>query len=128
MNLLYIIEETALMMGFTFIVGIAFAYVLKLMTFFFSRLGGKEFSASMERGRIWLRAYRMDLTRTYRYIWSATRTDDGSLADMAQGEEAMAETARTQDGLAEYHFGNLLKAGTQDPEMSCLYELHHGKI
>lgn len=128
MNLLYIIEETALMMGFTFIVGIAFAYVLKLMTFFFSRLGGKEISASMERGRIWLRAYRMDLTRTYRYIWSATRTDDGSLADMAQGEEAMAETARTQDGLAEYHFGNLLKAGTQDPEMSCLYELHHGKI
>lgn len=128
MNLLYIIEETALMMGFTFIVGIAFAYVLKLMTFFFSRLGGKAVSASMERGRIWLRAYRMDLTRTYRYIWSATRTDDGSLADMAQGEEAMAETARTQDGLAEYHFGNLLKAGTQDPEMSCLYELHHGKI
>ena len=128
MNLLYIIEETALMMGFTFIVGIAFAYVLKLMTFFFSRLGGKEISASMERGRIWLRAYRMDLTRTYRYIWSATRTDDGSLADMAQGEEAMAETARTQDGLAEYHFGNLLKAGTQDPEMSCVYELHHGKI
>lgn len=128
MNLLYIIEETALMMGFTFIVGIAFAYVLKLMTFFFSRLGGKEISASMERGRIWLRAYRMDLTRTYRYIWSATRTDDGSLADMAQGEEGMAETARTQDGLAEYHFGNLLKAGTQDPEMSCLYELHHGKI
>ena len=128
MNLLYIIEETALMMGFTFIVGIAFAYVLKLMTFFFSRLGGKEISASMERGRIWLRAYRSDLSRTYRYIWSATRTDDGSLADMAQGEEAMAETARTQDGLAEYHFGNLLKAGTQDPEMSCLYELHHGKI
>ena len=128
MNLLYIIEETALMMGFTFIVGIAFAYVLKLMTFFFSRLGGKEISASMERGRIWLRAYRMDLTRSYRYIWSATRTDGGSLADMAQGEEAMAETARTQDGLAEYHFGNLLKAGTQDPEMSCLYELHHGKI
>ncbi len=128
MNLLYIIEETALMMGFTFIVGIAFAYVLKLMTFFFSRLGGKEISASMERGRIWLRAYRMDLTRTYRYIWSATRTDDGSLADMAPDEEAQAEAARTQDGLAEYHFGNLLDAGKQDPEMSRLYELHHGKI
>lgn len=33
MNLMYIIQETALMMGFTFIVGIAFAYVLKGMTF-----------------------------------------------------------------------------------------------
>lgn len=28
------IGETSLMMGFTFIVGMAFAYVLKLMTFF----------------------------------------------------------------------------------------------
>ena len=40
MNLMYIIRETALMMGFTFVVGIAFAYVLKGMTFFFSRFGG----------------------------------------------------------------------------------------
>lgn len=29
MNLLYIIRETLLMMGFTFVVGIVFAYVLK---------------------------------------------------------------------------------------------------
>ena len=36
MNLSYIIEETLLMAGFTFIVGIAFAYALKLTTFFFS--------------------------------------------------------------------------------------------
>ena len=128
MDLIHMIEETSLMMGFTFIVGIAFAYVLKGMTFLFSHFGGKSISASMERGRIWLRAYRMDLTHTYRYIWSATRTDDGSLADMAPDEEAQAEAARTQDGLAEYHFGNLLDAGKQDPEMSCLYELHHGKI
>ena len=32
MNLSYIIEETLLMAGFTFIVGIAFAYALKLTT------------------------------------------------------------------------------------------------
>ena len=43
MNLMYIIRETALMMGFTFVVGIAFAYVLKGMTFFFSRFGGWPF-------------------------------------------------------------------------------------
>ena len=102
MNLMYIIEETALMMGFTFIVGMAFAYVLKGMTFFFSR--------------VWTRAYRMNLTHTYRYIWSVTRTDDGSPDETAQ------------DGLAEYHFGNLRDAGKQDAEMSRLYELHHGKI
>lgn len=40
MDLMHMIGETSLMMGFTFIVGMAFAYVLKLMTFFFSRLNG----------------------------------------------------------------------------------------
>ena len=35
MDLMHMIGETSLMMGFTFIVGMAFAYVLKLMTFFF---------------------------------------------------------------------------------------------
>lgn len=34
MDLMHMIGETSLMMGFTFIVGMAFAYVLKLMTFF----------------------------------------------------------------------------------------------
>ena len=33
MDLMHMIGETSLMMGFTFIVGMAFAYVLKLMTF-----------------------------------------------------------------------------------------------
>ena len=116
MNLMYIIEETALMMGFTFIVRIAFAYVLKGMTFFFSRLSGEGLSAWMKKGRVWTRAYRMNLTHTYRYIWSVTRTGDGSPDETAQ------------DGLAEYHFGNLRDAGKQDDEMSRLYELHHGKI
>lgn len=65
------IGETSLMMGFTFIVGMAFAYVLKLMTFFFSRLNGTEISALLRKGRIWGRAYRMDIARTDRYIRSS---------------------------------------------------------
>ena len=56
MNLMYIIRETALMMGFTFVVGIAFAYVLKGMTFFFSRFGGCGLSDWMGRSRVWARA------------------------------------------------------------------------
>ena len=67
---MYIIRETALMMGFTFVVGIAFAYVLKGMTFFFSRFGGCGLSDWMGRSRVWARAYRMNLIRTYRSIWS----------------------------------------------------------
>ncbi len=67
------IGETSLMMGFTFIVGMAFAYVLKLMTFFFSRLNGTEISALLRKGRIWGRAYRMDIARTDRYIRSVAR-------------------------------------------------------
>ena len=61
MDLMHMIGETLLMMGFTFIVGMAFAYVLKLMTFFFSRLNGTEISALLRKGRIWGRAYRMEL-------------------------------------------------------------------
>lgn len=52
MDLMHMIGETSLMMGFTFIVGMAFAYVLKLMTFFFSRLNGTEISALLRKGRI----------------------------------------------------------------------------
>ena len=68
MDLMHMIGETSLMMGFTFIVGMAFAYVLKLMTFFFSRLNGTEISALLRKGRIWGRAYRMDIARTDRYF------------------------------------------------------------
>ena len=52
MDLMHMIGETSLMMGFTFIVGMAFAYVLKLMTFFFSRLNGTEISALLRKGPI----------------------------------------------------------------------------
>lgn len=92
------IGETSLMMGFTFIVGMAFAYVLKLMTFFFSRLNGTEISALLRKGRIWGRAYRMDIARTDRYIRSVARI--GTPGDAAR----------------------------QDSEMTRLYELHHGTV
>ena len=61
MNLSYIIEETLLMAGFTFIVGIAFAYALKLTTFFFSRLNGHDLPVLLRKSRIWERAYRMNV-------------------------------------------------------------------
>ena len=70
MDLMHMIGETSLMMGFTFVVGIAFAYVLKGMTFFCSRFGGCGLSDWMGRSRVWARAYRMNLIRTYRSIWS----------------------------------------------------------
>lgn len=66
MNLSYIIGETLLMAGFTFIVGIAFAYALKLTTFFFSRLNGHDLPVLLRKSRIWERAYRMNVAHTYR--------------------------------------------------------------
>jgi len=113
---MYIIRETALMMGFTFVVGIAFAYVLKGMTFFFSRFGGCGLSDWMGRSRVWARAYRMNLIRTYRSIWSLDCEDDGSPEGAAQ------------NGLAEYHFGNSGESSKEDGNMNGLYEFHHGKI
>ena len=52
MNLSYIIGETLLMAGFTFIVGIAFAYALKLTTFFFSRLNGHDLPVLLRKRRL----------------------------------------------------------------------------
>ena len=111
------IGETSLMMGFTFIVGMAFAYVLKLMTFFFSRLNGTEISALLRKGRIWGRAYRMDIARTDRYI----RSVGGDASADPDADHAM-------DALAEYHLGNPGDAARQDSEMTRLYELHHGTV
>ena len=111
------IGETSLMMGFTFIVGMAFAYVLKLMTFFFSRLNGTEISALLRKGRIWGRAYRMDIARTDRYIRSVARIG---------GDDPDADHA--MDALAEYHLGTPGDAARQDSEMTRLYELHHGTV
>ena len=113
---MYIIRETALMIGFTFVVGIAFAYVLKGMTFFFSRFGGCSLSDWMGRSRVWARAYRMNLIRTYRSIWSLDCEDDGS------------PEGAVQNGLAEYHFGNSGESSKEDGNMNGLYEFHHGKI
>ena len=110
MNLSYIIGETLLMAGFTFIVGIAFAYALKLTTFFFSR--------------IWERAYRMNVAHTYRYIRSIARNDDPQKRPAATD----ACMIRTMQELAEYHFGNSGESSKEDGNMNGLYEFHHGKI
>lgn len=105
MNLMYIIQETALMMGFTFIVGIAFAYVLKGMTFFFSRFSGEGLSVWMGRGRVWARAYHMNLTHTYRNIWSLACMDDGSPGGCGAGRTGRV-SFRESPGRGETGYGD----------------------
>ena len=124
MNLSYIIEETLLMAGFTFIVGIAFAYALKLTTFFFSRLNGHDLPVLLRKSRIWERAYRMNVAHTYRYIRSIARIDDPQKRPAATD----ACMIRTMQELAEYHFGNSGESSKEDGNMNGLYEFHHGKI
>ena len=93
------IGETSLMMGFTFIVGMAFAYVLKLMTFFFSRLNGTEISALLRK-----------------------------VARIGGDVSADPDADHAMDALAEYHLGTPGDAARQDSEMTRLYELHHGTV
>ena len=56
MTLWNIIHETLIMMGFTFGVGIAFAYLLKLLTLFFNYTNKEEISATIWHFRIKARA------------------------------------------------------------------------
>ena len=131
MNLSYIIEETLLMAGFTFIVGIAFAYALKLTTFFFSRLNGHDLPVLLRKSRIWERAYRMNVAHTYRYIHSIARNDDPQKRTCAcrhQYNIIPRNVIRTMQELAEYHFGNSGESSKEDGNMNGLYEFHHGKI
>lgn len=105
MTLTYIIRETLLMMGFTFVVGTAFAYVLKLMTLFFSYLNGEDLPSLVRRSRIWGRAYRMEVSHSYRYVRSfmgSGRPMCGMPMDPATEDEAI----HGMNGLTEYHFGN----------------------
>lgn len=120
MNLIDIIRETLLMMGFTFIVGIAFAYVLKLLTLFLDR---ENLPSLLKRSRIWGRAYRMDVTLIYKNIRHITRTENGLIPLKAETLQSI------MDDLAEYHFGNSEETAKQDTEMNNqLYEFHYGKI
>ena len=119
MHLTDIIKETLLMMGFTFIVGIAFAYALKLLTLFFDR---EHLPSLLKRGRIWGRAYRMDVTRIYDNIRHITRMGNGLIPLKTETLQAMMEE------LAEYHFGNPEETEKEDEEMKRLYEFHYGKI
>lgn len=125
MNLLHIFRETLLMMGFTFVVGIAFAYVLKLMTFLFSCLNGRDLPSILRKSRIWGRAYRMNVAHSYRYIRSIALNDD-ILKKLPLGTEAGTNPVMKE--LAEYHFGNPEETTGQDADMRRLYEFHHGKI
>lgn len=124
MNLFYIIKETLLMAGFSFVVGIAFAYALKLTTFFFSYLNGHDLPVLLRKSRIWGRAYRMNVAHTYHYIRSFARNDD----PLKRPAETDAGMIRAMQELAEYHFGNSGESGKEDGNMNGLYEFHHGKI
>ena len=71
-----------------------------------SRRGGAGGAARGGKGRIWGRAYRMDIARTDRYIRSAARTGGEVPAD--------PDADRAMDALAEYHLGNPEDAARQD--------------
>lgn len=124
MNLLYIIRETLLMMGFTFVVGIVFAYVLKLMTLFFSNLSKENLPVLVTKGR----GYCVKVAHTYNYIRTFS-WEEHFIPKQASDSEVKEDTVfHSMNRLAEYHFGSLRELPKQDMEMNQLYEMHHGKI
>ena len=127
MTLMYIIQETLLMMGFTFLVGIAFAYLLKAMTLFFSLFIGGNLPSMLHKNYVWRRAYRINVVHSYNYIRSFSR-DKEFIKMLSQNSDKEVAATLTMDNLAEYHFGNTDAGSKQDSEMNRLYEFHYGKI
>lgn len=116
------------MMGFTFIIGIAFAYVLKLMIFTFSNFSEKGFAAFTGQVKDWTHNYSDNLRHTYESIWATMRPDDKVMRVMPLDTETKDETIYGMNGMAEYHFGNLADPAANAPQLNVNYELHHGKI
>ena len=119
MTLTYIIRETLLMMGFTFVVGVAFAYVLKLMTLFFSYLNGEDLPSLVRRSRIWGRAYRMEVAHSYRYIRSFVG-DERSVREMPMDPATEEESIHGMNGLTAVSYTHLAKS-PGNPEASKQY-------
>ncbi len=128
MNLIHICKETLMMMGFTFAVGIAFAYLLKLMILLFSCFGKNGMTVWMKKSRVWGRAYRMGVEHIYREARYITLPDEGRTPAASLMLGTYAGKTRAIDGLAEYHFGDPEESALQDKEMKRLYEFHYGKI
>ncbi len=115
------------MMGFTFLVGIAFAYLLKLMTFFLTGLNRKSLATAWWQSCVWMRAYRIKTFYSYNYIRSVSMSRE-CLAEFARCSQTQIGTSQTMDELAECHLGNCDTSEREDSEMKCLLEMHHGKI
>ena len=110
MTLWNIIHETLIMMGFTFGVGIAFAYLLKLLTLFFNYTNKEEISATIWHFRIKARAYRMAMSHAYSTNW------DKKLVNTITTDPKEREAyIRSMDNLIEFHCGtrNLPKQNQQ---------------
>ena len=124
MNLIYIIQETLLMMGFTFVVGITFAYALKLMTLFFSNLSKENLPVMVAKGR----GYCVKVAHTYNYIRTFTWEEHFVTKQTPDSNVKEDTVFHSMTRLAEYHFGSLRDLTKQDTEMNQLYEMHNGKI
>lgn len=114
------IGETSLMMGFTFIVGMAFAYVLKLMTFFFSRLNGTEISALLRKA-----AYGAAPTAWTLRVPTATSVRSPGSAGTFPPIRMRTMRWTLWPNTTSATPGD---AARQDSEMTRLYELHHGTV
>lgn len=103
MSFSYILKEMLLMMGFTFLVGIALAYLIKLMALFFPATNGRSLSELITRDKVWWRAYRMNVSHIYRAILYA---DDSLTRYGTPRRNPKDEIVSSMERLAEYHLGS----------------------
>lgn len=81
--------------------GIAFAYLLKLLTLFFNYTNKEEISATIWHFRIKARAYRMAMSHAYSTNW------DKKLVNTITTDPKEREAyIRSMDNLIEFHCGN----------------------
>ncbi len=131
MGIAEVVKETMLMMGFTFLVGMALAFLIKAMIGLFFFLDGKGISGLATQYRAISRSNRMEMARIRKAVKLMDGSPDTSLLNYVL-EDRNTDPGRQQqkdlDRLASFHTGDRQAKAKKDEEMDRLYEFHHGEV
>ncbi len=125
-----VIRETLVMMGLTFLIGFALAYLIKVMIWSFLSMNRRNMSSVVTHYKAYSRSKRMEMARIRR----ALDTMDGDLVNYTMEDPNRNDKKEKVGGLygiAGFRYGQSARKSKEkdkDEEMNRLYEFHHGEV
>ncbi len=118
-----------MMMGFTFAIGIALAYVIKVMIWVFLGLNKKGMHTIVVHYKAYVRNNRIEKARIAKAMKIIDDNGEIKLFQLHEDRNRFDRKEKVRDlyAIARMHFSDK-KDGANDNKMDSLYEYHHGKI